>query len=147
MVPCHTTRSPWTWLARPQKCPPCHCTRSGCPLAHTEVCSLVQWGCDSPIVPNQHLPALQLSTKLLQTSHKMQTACTTSHPAWQPQARKPPNTQLSRTHGTETHVWHMRTSHKPPKTPRGATIWDYFERCSCHRHENLPPMLTGHGPA
>lgn len=120
-VPLSQNRQSLGVACKTPKMPPRHCTRSDCPSAHREVCSIVQWGCDPLIVPNQHLPALQLSTKRLQTSHKMQTTGTTSHTAWQPQARKPPNTQilqLSRTHGTETHVWHMQTSHKPTDLPK-----------------------------
>lgn len=30
-------------------------------------------------------------------------------------------------------------THRPPQAPTGATMWNYFERCFCHRHENLPP--------
>lgn len=118
-----------------------------------EVCSMVHWGCGSLIVPNQHPPVVQLSTKRLQTSHKMQTTCTTSHTARQPQARKPPNTQnlqLSRTHGTETHVWHMRTSHKPTdllkplEEPQyGAILSD----APATGMRTFPVVLTGHGPA
>lgn len=116
---------------------------------HREVCSIVQWGCDSLIVQHQHLPVLQISTKCLQTSSKMQTACTTSHTAWQPQARKPPNTQilqLGRTHGTETHVWHMQTSHKPtdlPKPPEEPQYGTILSNAPATGMTTFPPCSLG----
>lgn len=73
-VPLSYNRESLDMVFKTLKMPPCHCNLDRLtPGTHREVCSIVQWGCDSLIVPNQHLPALQLPTECLQSSHEMQT--------------------------------------------------------------------------
>lgn len=153
MVPCHTTRSPWTWFARPQKCLPATVPGQAAPwhtqrgLLHSAVGMRLP-DCTTPAPsssPDLHkVPAsfIQDANRLHNITHSL--AATgqkaTKHPnlaTWQnPWDR---NSRVAHANKPQTH--------RPPQAPRGATIWNYFERCSCHRHDNLPPMLTGHSPA
>lgn len=143
--------APGTWFTRPQKCLPTTVPGQAAPW-HTQR-GLLHSSVGMPLVCTKPAPSCspdlhKVPPNFTQDANHLH--ITHSLTATGQKATKHPNLATRQnSRGRNSRVAHANKpqTHRPPQAPREVTIWNYFERCSCHRHKNLPPMLTGHNPA